>query len=318
MSEHARRFRIFCSGFAHIDGIIAEIRHREIAQQKTAIRMRIGSHTPVARWRKFGEFRHKFATLIEELFRLVTFHPLLELGQVLWMLCKIRDRNLMCSPGIFDWLAIDDLWPGPAFGSAQNNHRPSRKRRAASAASRLLDGMNLVEDGVQRLRHEWMHRLRIVAFDEIRFVAIAGKQLRKLFVGQPGEHGGVRDFVAVQMQDGQNSAVARGIQEFVAVPACGERASLRFAVSDHAANEQVGIIERGAIGVCDGIPEFAAFMNRTGSFRRDMAWNSSWKGKLLEQFPDAVFGLRNMWIELAVRSFQVSVGHKRWSAVSGA
>ena len=118
------------------------------------------------------------------------------------------------------------------------------------------------------------------------------------------------------MQDGQNCAIARRIQKFVAVPTAGKRPRLCLAVSDHAADEQVRIVKRGAIRVRDRIPEFATFMNRAGSLRRNVARNSAGKRELLEQFSHAVFGLRDVRIELAVRSFQIGVCDKCWTAVS--
>src|SRR5262245_42696301 len=49
-----------------------------------------------------------------------------------------------------------------------------------------------------------------------------------------------------------------------------------------------------------------------------MAWDSPWKGELLEQPSHALFILLNVGIKLRVGSLQVGVRHHTWPAVSGA
>src|ERR1700741_3666276 len=102
------------------------------------------------------------------------------------------------------------------------------------------------------------------------------------------------------MQDRQYRGVARGIQKLVRVPAGGERTCFRLTVSHNATDEQVRIIERSAIGVGERVAEFPTFVNRPGSFRRDVAGDSAGKGKLLEQPLHALFVLWNMRINFAV------------------
>jgi hypothetical protein len=55
------------------------------------------------------------------------------------------------------------------------------------------------------------------------------------------------------MQDGQNRAVARRVQELVRMPAGRERPGLRLAVAYHAADQQIGIVARGPVGMSDRI-----------------------------------------------------------------
>ena len=49
-------------------------------------------------------------------------------------------------------------------------------------------------------------------------------------------------------------------------------ARLGFTVSDHAAHEQIGIIESRAKRVCDRIAEFAAFVNRARAYPAMHGW----------------------------------------------
>ena len=130
--------------------------------------------------------------------------------------------------------------------------RPSR--------AALLDGADLVECGIERRRHQTVHRGGIVAFDEQRLVAIAEKQISHLVVAHPADHRRIGDLVAVEVQDRQHGAVMRRIQELVGMPGSGERTGFGLAVADHAGADQVGIVECGAIGMHQRVTEFAAFM----------------------------------------------------------
>jgi hypothetical protein len=82
-----------------------------------------------------------------------------------------------------------------------------------------------------------------VPFDEMRGVAVAPQQLVQLLVADPGEHGGIGDLVAVEVEDRQDRAVGDRVKELVGVPARRERPRLRFAVADHAGDDQVGVVE---------------------------------------------------------------------------
>ena len=114
-----------------------------------------------------------------------------------------------------------------------------------------------------------------IAFDEMRRPAVAFEKFLKFGLGNAGEDRGIGDFVAVEMQDRQDGAVGGGVEEFVGVPGGGERAGFGFAVADDAGDDQIGIVEYGAEGVADGISEFAAFVDRAGTFGGDVAGNSA-------------------------------------------
>ncbi len=98
-------------------------------------------------------------------------------------------------------------------------------------------------------RHLLVHGFGLVAFDEVALVAVAGEKRFEFGVRDAREHGGTGDFVAVEMEDRENGAVARGVEEFVGVPGGGAGAGLGFAIADDAAGEEVGVVEDRAIGV---------------------------------------------------------------------
>ncbi|CAM5598775.1 hypothetical protein SCYAM73S_07694 [Streptomyces cyaneofuscatus] len=74
-----------------------------------------------------------------------------------------------------------------------------------------------------------------------------------------------------------------GVEELVGVPGRGERPSLRLAVADHAGDEEVRVVEGGAVGVGEGVAEFAALVDGAGGLRGDVAGHAAGEGELLEQ-----------------------------------
>ncbi len=118
------------------------------------------------------------------------------------------------------------------------------------------------------------------------------------------------------MQNRQNRAIARRIQKLARVPACCQRSSFCFAVTDNTTNDQIGIIERGPVSMRDRVTKFAAFVNRARSLRRDVAGNSSGKRELLEEALQAFFVLRDVRIDFAVCAFEIRIRYEAGTAVS--
>ena len=82
------------------------------------------------------------------------------------MLGVHEQRHLMRAEGSFDLEPIDEFWPRPPLGRAQDDHRPARPGRVAVLARTLLNLLDGVDGFVQCGGHEFMHLLRIVAFHE--------------------------------------------------------------------------------------------------------------------------------------------------------
>ena len=229
----------------------------------------------------------------------------------------IRNGHLMRSPGTFHLLAIHKFRPGPTLRAAQDHHGPNGPRRPRSRCIGL-NGANLLDDFVQGSSHQLMHRLGLVALDEIRLPAVAAEQLQQFVARHASQHGGIGDLVAVQMQNRQHRTVAYRIQKLVDMPARSQRSSFRFAVSHHATRQQIRIVKHRAASVHDGVAELSTFVNRSRSFRRGMAGYSAWKRKLLEQLLHACFALPNIRVELAVRALEVGIGYHAGATVTGA
>ena len=206
---------------------------------------------------------------------------------------------------------------GPALGAAEHDHRPGRALRDAVDARRPLNLGDLRDDAVHRVRHQAVHRHRVVTLDEVRLVAEAAQHLLELHVRDAREHRRARDLVAVEVQDRQHRAVARRAQEFVGVPARRERPRLGLAVADDRRDEEPRVVERRAERVRERVAELAALVQGAGHLGRDVARDAAWERELLEQalHPDAVE--RDARIELAVGALEVGVRDGGGPAVTG-
>ena len=201
--------------------------------------MRVRAHAPVALRRELRELGHERPVLVEQLLRPVALEPRLELRQMLRIRPHLRERHLVRAPRPLHRQPVHELRTRPALRRPQHDHRPARPLGAALDAGGALDRGDLLDGGVEHLGHPPVHRLRLVAVDPVDGVAVALQQRRQLVVADAREHRRVGDLVAVQVQDRQHRAVAGGVEELVRVPAGGERAGLRLAVADDAADEQV-------------------------------------------------------------------------------
>ena len=101
------------------------------------------------------------------------------------------------------------------------------------------------------------------------------------------------------------------------MPGRGQRPGLGLAVTHHTGHDKLGIIERGAEGVAQGVAEFAAFMDRSRRAGGHVAGNAAGKRKLREEFFQPCFILADVRINLAVAAFQIGIGHQCRAAMAG-
>ena len=166
--------------------------------------------------------------------------------------------------------------PGPALRGAQHDHRPAGQADVTVVAGRVLEwrrcrrgrrrGWRPAPGGP---RPGWCRARRSTTRGS---VAVAAEEVEQVGFGDAGQDGGVGDLVAVEVQDGQDRAVAGRIEELVGVPAGGQRAGLGFPVADHAKHGQLGVVERGAVGVEEGVAELAALVERPGRLGGARGW----------------------------------------------
>ena len=92
---------------------------------------------------------------------------------------------------------------------------------------------------------------------------------------------------------------------------------LGLAVADDARDDQPRVVERGAEGVAEGITKLAAFMDRAGGRRRDVAGNAAGKGEHGEQLFQPGLVLGDVWIDLAPGAFEIDVAYDGRAAMAG-
>jgi hypothetical protein len=63
--------------------------------------------------------------------------------------------------------------------------------------------------------HLLMHRRRLIALDEMRFVAVSDQQRVEFVVRNAREDRGIRDLVALEVQHRQDGPIPNGIEEFI-------------------------------------------------------------------------------------------------------
>src|SRR6185312_5516717 len=105
------------------------------------------------------------AGLVEQAFRLIASHPVLEDFEMSSIGANLLDRDLMSTPEALDLLAIDFLRTGPALRATQDNHRPARAAVHLAAAGKGLNSADAVEHFVERARHLLVHLGGIAALD---------------------------------------------------------------------------------------------------------------------------------------------------------
>ena len=115
LAQHERVLAVNRTGRRDRDRVVVEIRHAQVAQQHTAVGVRIGAHPPVALGRQFRQFRPEAASRVEQFFRPVALHPALELLDVIGMLGIDQERHLVRSKRALDLQAVDDLRSRPAL-----------------------------------------------------------------------------------------------------------------------------------------------------------------------------------------------------------
>ncbi len=188
----------------------------------------------------------------------------------------------------------------------------------AAQARVLLDGPDPGQRRIQRRGHGFVHQRRVVPFDEQRGPAVAAEQLLQLLAGDAGQHGRVGDLVAVEMQDRQDGAVGHRVEELVGVPGGRQRPGFRFAVADHAGDDQPGVVEHRPEGMAERIAQLAAFVDRSRALGGCVAGNAAGEGELDEELAQAGLVLADVRVDLAVAAFQVGVADHRRAAVPGA
>ena len=163
------------------------------------------------------------------------------------------------------------------------------RSRAPPLRAARLDGADLVEHDVERLRHQLMHGRGIVARDE----DTARSRSRR--TGSPARSRrcapGPSGWRSCSRSDAGSAAPRRRCAGLRNLLECQEVASGPVSASPSPMTQatiEIGIVEGRAIGVRQRIAEFAALMDRARRLRRGMARDAAGKAELPEQPMHAV------------------------------
>src|ERR1043166_6369600 len=116
---------------------------------------------------------------------------------------------------------------------------------------------------------------------------------------------GIINFVAVEIKNRQHRAIALWTEKLVDVPGGREWSSLRLPVADYGRDNQIRIIKGRAAGVRQDIAELAAFMNRSGRFRRAVTADAARKREVFKEVQQPFFVQPLLVINLGIRSFEI-------------
>ena len=163
-----------------------------------------------------------------------------------------------------------------------------------------------------------MHLFRVITFHKIGRPAAASHKLLQFLMFDAGQDGRVADLITIEMQDRQHGSVGDRVEKLVGLPCGRQGARFRFTVADDAGDDQIGIVERGPEGMAERVPQFATFVNRPRSRRRNMAGNTAGKRELLEQLLEPGLVLADVRINLTPGAFEVNVTDNRRAAVTWA
>ena len=208
---------------------------------------------------------------------------------------------------------------GPVQPLGERSTIIGQRGRAVSAvlSSIGLELLDLRDGLIHGARHELVHLLGVVAFDEVRRPAAAPEEVVQLLGLDAGQNRRVADLVAVQVQDRQHRPVGDRVEELVGVPGGRQGAGFGLSVADDAGDDEIGIVEGGAEGVAERVPELATLVDRPRRRRRDVAGDPAGKRELGEQPLQPGLVLAHVGIDLAVGALQVSIGDQCRTTVTG-
>ena len=201
------------AGCVDVDGVVAEVGHLQVPQKQSPVGVRVGAHPTLPSRVQGRDLRHRRAVGVEELLGLVAAHPLLEhlCGA---SRCRAHRRT---APGGSASSPRSSCRRAPwvrsspsgnaARSSATADAPPAPSRRAVARASAWISRISS-RQWSRVAANAWCISVGVRALDDVRRVPVTAHERGELVLADPGEHGGVGDLVAVEVQDRQHGAVA--------------------------------------------------------------------------------------------------------------
>ena len=179
-AELGHILRLYGTGRGHVNSVVAEVRHPQVAQQKSAVCVGICAHAVRALWGKIAQHLYRPAVFLKELLRAVAPEPLFQNGQMRGLVH--HDRDLVRAEAALDHLAVHLFRAGPALRRAQDDHRPLYAAVVVVCAGFFADGEDFTDDFVHGLGHELVHGHRIVSLDKVGLPTAAFKEFLHFLV----------------------------------------------------------------------------------------------------------------------------------------
>ena len=208
----------------------------------------------------------------------------------------------------------------PALGRAEDDHRV----HGTGLVTHLgvgLDVADLAKDLLKQACEARMDggvRLVVESGDEeVGLVPHALEELGEFLVGDARQDSGVRDFVAVEVQNGQDDAIGLGVDELVRLPRGRQRRGLGLAIAHHRHGEQARIVHHRAECMAQRVAELAALVDGTGGLGREMARDAARVRELAEELLEARLIIRDVGADLTVGAVEQGLRGARGTAVPG-
>ncbi len=128
---------------------------------------------------------NQFSVFVKEFFGFVASHPLFELPQMFGLARQLRRAEPDASETSLRSACHPPLSvPSSLSACAERSSAICGRSVKPFSRASVLNRLDLGENRVERRRHQLMHRFGIVAFDEVRLVAVADQQTCQFFVAQ--------------------------------------------------------------------------------------------------------------------------------------
>ena len=89
------------------------------------------------------------------------------------------------------------------------------------------------------------------------------------------------------------------------MPRRGERPGLRLAVTHDAGDNEIGVVQRHAVGMRETVAKLATFMDGAWRFRSNVAADMARERELLEELLHAFRIFALVWIDLGVSALEI-------------
>ena len=296
-----------------------DVGQRKLAAHLAAVRIGVRTQAQIAFGHKGRDLGTNLALGRKQLRRLVRAQPAAQHAEVLVRVFGRGQRHLVRTPAALGLLTVDVLGAGPALGRTEHDHRVHGARLVTRLGTGL-DIANLGKDLFQQVGKATVDRgVRFVVkagHKEVRLIAHAAEELGEFLVRDAREDGGVRDLVAVEMENRQHDAVGLGVHELVGLPGRGKRARLGLAVAHHGHGQQAGVIENRAIGVRKRVAQLAALVNGARGLGRKVARNATGVRELAEEPLQTGLVIGDVGTDLAVGAVEQRLRGTRRTAVT--